>query len=259
MDQVGEKRPPPYDSRANGAAVESAVKQVRGRLRTTVLCLEKRFGKTPPRHPVMAWMVPHAASIIRHRVRGPDGKTPYERVMMRPWRNELVGFTEKIRTKLRSKEKLTDGGEAYRSSLGLFLRFCSKTGQYITSDVDKDCAVYFRTVARLSDERKWDAVAIETISTTPYHLHATPEQGVTLAESGDPEKLLRDRPGIARRIYLKGADFKAFGFSDGCPKCDHARRYGPGRTTAPHSEQCRQRVMIELMKTPEVLRGLIKR
>ena len=52
-------------------------------------------------------------------------------------------------------------------------------------------------------------------------------------------------------IYLKGADFKALGFSDGCPKCDHARRSGPGRTTAPHSEQCRQRVMIELMKTPE--------
>ena len=89
------------------------------------------------------------------------------------------------------------------------------------------------------------------MSTTPYHLHATPEQVVTLTEGGDPEQLLLDRPGLARRIYLKGADFKAFGFSDGCPKCGHARRYGPGRTTAPHSEQCRQRVMIELMKTPE--------
>ena len=89
------------------------------------------------------------------------------------------------------------------------------------------------------------------MSTTPYHLHATPEQVVTLTEGGDPEQLLLDRPGLARRIYLKGADFKAFGFSDGCPKCDVARRDGPGRTTAPHSEQYRQRVMIELMKTPE--------
>ena len=71
----------------------------------------------------MAWMVPHAASIIRHRVCGPDGNTPYEHVRMRPLRNALVGFTEKIRTKLKAKEKLTAGGEAYRYSLGLFLGF----------------------------------------------------------------------------------------------------------------------------------------
>ena len=79
LDQVGEERPPPpYDSQASGA-VESVFTQVRGRLRTMVLCLEKRLGKRiPPRHPVMAWTVPHAASIIRRRVRGPDGKTPYE-------------------------------------------------------------------------------------------------------------------------------------------------------------------------------------
>ena len=131
------------------------------------------------------------------------------------------------------------------------LGVCSKTGQYITFDVDKDCVAYSRTVARLPDERKWDAIAIENISTTPYHLHATPEQGVTFTKGVDPDKWLRDRPGLARHIYLKDADFKAFGFSDGCRKCDHARRYGPGRTTAPHSEQCRQRVMLELMKTPE--------
>ena len=85
----------------------------------------------------------------------------------------------------------------------------------------------------------------------PYHLHATPEQGVTFTEGDDPAKLLRDRPGLARRIYLKGVDFKASGFCDGCPKCDHARSYGPGGTTAPHFDQCRQRVMIERKKTPE--------
>ena len=68
VQQIVEEHPPPYDSQANGA-VENAVKQLRGRLRTMVLCLERRLGKQiPPRHPVMAWMVPHAASIIRRRV-----------------------------------------------------------------------------------------------------------------------------------------------------------------------------------------------
>ena len=109
VEQVGEEHPPPYDSQSNGA-VEIAVRNLRGRLRTMRLCLEKRLGKRiPQRHPVMAWMVPHAASITRLRVRGPDGKTPFERIRMRPWRNELVGFAEKLRYKLRSKEKTSDG------------------------------------------------------------------------------------------------------------------------------------------------------
>ena len=124
------------------------------------------------------------------------------------------------------------------------------TGQYITFDVDKDCVANSRAVARLPGERKWAAIAIEKIAATPCHLHGTPEQGVSFTEGGDPENMFCDRSGPARRIYSKGADFKAFGFSERCPKCDHARRYGPGRTTDPYSEQCRQRVMLELMKTP---------
>ena len=69
-----------------------------------------------------------------------------------------------------------------------------------------------------------------------YELHATFEQGVmTLADNGG---------GLAPRIYRKGVDFKVFGFTDGCPECDHARRYGSGRTTTPHSEACRQVIIL---------------
>ena len=78
VDQVGEEHSPPYDSQANGA-VEAAVKQVKARIRTMKLCLWRRIGKRiPPRHPIMTWLAPHAASIVRYRVRGPDGQTPYE-------------------------------------------------------------------------------------------------------------------------------------------------------------------------------------
>ena len=73
VDQAGEEHPPPYDSQANGA-VEAAVKQVRGRLRTMKLCLERRIGKRiPPRHPIMTWLVPHVSAILRYRARGVDG------------------------------------------------------------------------------------------------------------------------------------------------------------------------------------------
>ena len=72
--QAGEEHSPPYDPQANGA-VESAVKQVKGRLRTMKLCLERRIReRIPPRHPIIAWMVTHVADLLRFRLRGLMGR-----------------------------------------------------------------------------------------------------------------------------------------------------------------------------------------
>ena len=72
----GLEHPLPYDSQSNGA-IEAAVKQVRGRMKTLKLCLERWIGKRiSPGHPIAAWLVAHCAAVIRFRVRGVDGKTP---------------------------------------------------------------------------------------------------------------------------------------------------------------------------------------
>ena len=97
VDQASEEHPPPYDPQANGA-VEAAVKQVKVRFKTLKLCLERRIGKRiPPKHPITAWLVAHCAALIRYRVRSIDGKTPYERVWMRPLNSRLVSFAEKLK------------------------------------------------------------------------------------------------------------------------------------------------------------------
>ena len=63
--QAGEEHSPPYDSQANGA-VESAVKQIKGRLRTMKLCLERRIKKRiPPRHPLRRRTIAVATKIHR--------------------------------------------------------------------------------------------------------------------------------------------------------------------------------------------------
>ena len=59
-----------------------------------------------------------------------------------------------------------------------------------------------------------------------------------------------------RKLYIKGEDIRAFGYTVGCVKCDHDRRYGPGRTTKGHSDACRARIVEELSKTPEGQRRL---
>ena len=55
---------------------------------------------------------------------------------------------------------------------------------------------------------------------------------------------------VCRRLYIKKADVEAFGYTEGCVKCDHDLLYGYGRTTKGHSDQCRRRIMEELAKTP---------
>ena len=53
----------------------------------------------------------------------------------------------------------------------------------------------------------------------------------------------------ARRVYIKAKDIEQYGYTSGCPKCEHEMKYGKGRTTVPHSERCRQHIMAELAKT----------
>ena len=135
VDQVGEEHSPPYDSQANGS-VENAVKQVKSRMRTLKLCLERRIGKRiPPKHPVMTWLAPHAAAILRYRCRGDDGKTPYERIRLRPFNTRLLCFCEKVSYKNKTKEPTED---EHRWHHGLFLGICPLTGQYVLFDNDKN-------------------------------------------------------------------------------------------------------------------------
>ena len=106
--------------------------QVKARLKTLKLCLERRIGKRiPPKHPITAWLVARCAALIRYRVRGVDGKTPYERVRMRPFNSRLVCFTETLKYKDRSKEERDD---EHRWHHGIFLGICAMTGQYILCD-----------------------------------------------------------------------------------------------------------------------------
>ena len=108
MEQVAVDHPPPYDSQANGQA-ESGVKSVRGMANTLQRCLESRLGhRNPARHPIMAWLIPHAALLMSYRVRGHDGKTAYHRNRGRPYGGRLLGIGEACRYKLRSKEVVAE-------------------------------------------------------------------------------------------------------------------------------------------------------
>ena len=56
-------------------------------------CLESRLRRRMPvDHPVMAWLVKHAAWVLTIRVRGTGGKTSYERLRGNPFGRTDDGF-----------------------------------------------------------------------------------------------------------------------------------------------------------------------
>ena len=92
LEQIAEEHPPEHYPQANGA-IENAVGQFKGLLRTYALALESRIGhRVPPDHPVIAWLVQHAAHRFTVRMKGEDGQTCYERIRLRPFTTKMLAF-----------------------------------------------------------------------------------------------------------------------------------------------------------------------
>ena len=99
-DEASFESPPAYDPRANGS-IENAVQVAKGVLRTVKLCLEARIERRiPDDHPLVTWMVEHAAWLSTVCKKGEDGKTASQRARGRPFGKRTVGFGEKILFKL---------------------------------------------------------------------------------------------------------------------------------------------------------------
>ena len=114
LEQASAEGSVPYDPQSNGAA-ESAVGTIKGMLRTLMLCLEERIGaRIPVGHPILTWLVRHAAWCRTTRVRHTDGRTAYERARGRAFKTPMVGFGEYCRYKIRAQESMALRGTPAR-------------------------------------------------------------------------------------------------------------------------------------------------
>ena len=87
-------RPPPEESPSNGS-IENAVRQVKDMVRVYLLALKDRLnGEIPADHPIMAWLVEHVGDNLTKYMVGCDGKTPLQRLMGKPLREEAHEFGE---------------------------------------------------------------------------------------------------------------------------------------------------------------------
>ena len=121
LEKVMSENSPEYDPQANGSA-EVGVQIVKGMMKTHRSSLEEELGhRVPARHPLMAWLVRHAANIATWTVKGPDGKTAYERTRSKPFTTRLLRFGETCSYKLRSQEPLPSAGDGRKWHEGIFV------------------------------------------------------------------------------------------------------------------------------------------
>ena len=91
--------------------------------------MESKIGfRVLVRHPLMAWMVRHAGSLITWCVKGPDGCAAYERARHKPFRTKLMAFGEVCRYKNRSHEPLSNAADGKIFHLGIFVGIDQRTG-----------------------------------------------------------------------------------------------------------------------------------
>ena len=248
MEQALEEHSPEYDPKSNGSA-EVGVKLLKGHFRTLRSSVEDRLGyRIPVKHPVMAWLIRHAANLVTWCARGHDGQTAYQRVRLREFKTRLLAFGELCSFKNRMLEPLGSNVDGRRFHQGVFVGVDRRTGQYmIYSDEGLKMA---RTVMRMPDANKWNREALAAVRATPWDLHASKEPEVVFKPSGeDAEKPFEQQETLSRNLYLRADDFEKHGLTRGCPKCDQFLRRGDWKlTSGPHSSSCRTRITTELAK-----------
>ena len=107
--------------------------------------------------------------------------------------------------------------------------------------------MYARTVGRKPNPLKLDKDDLAEVGVTPWSLHVPKVDEVIFRDPKVSDKDdFKEKTAIARQVYIKPSGFPEFGHTRGCPKCEHELSYGPGRTSRPHSQRCRARIMGEL-------------
>ena len=97
---------------------------MKGLLRPMRSCLEAQIGfRIPVRHPLIAWMVRHAANLICWYAKGHDGRTAYQRVNGRDFRTRLIQFGEFCRFKNRAQESLANIASGSPVHSGVFVGY----------------------------------------------------------------------------------------------------------------------------------------
>ena len=250
-----EEHPTAYDKGSNGF-IENAIRTVQGLIRTLKLELELCLGVTiPSEHPLLRWLAEHAAWQLTTRSKGEDGLTPYSRLRGKNYAKRLVRFGERVLYKLPS-----DGPAAPADKLqpywrhGYVLGYSRNSPDYAVLNEETGVVKVARSIQKIPRGERWRVQALENLTVTPQSL-MEPVKPEVVFGPGEVRQARQDQQRAPQRVILRQSDFDqnrgGHGYTLGCGKCDHAVKWGWGKTSVAHSAACVARISEELAKTPQ--------
>ena len=156
---------------------------------STELNLRTEIG---PSHPLIPWIIEHAAQFKNRYMVSADGRTPTERVRGRGVQRPVYEFGEKVLFSLPAPTRRGDFGA--RFDYGIYLGSRPINGQAYVGTLSG--VISCRTVRQLSAQERWDTEFVLSIEGTPHNatMQTWPILTVT---GGDPESRL-ERKGKQR-------------------------------------------------------------
>lgn len=235
---------PVGEHQANGF-IEEGVRSIKAKCRTLKFACEELHGtKISSEHPILPWLVRHAAACLAYGQRGPDGRTPYERKKQKSFRLSLPCFGEKVMYLRGPKQSGLDD----RWKNGIFVGLIRRSQELLVATPE---GVYkCRSVKRMTSEERIDRNAFDSIRGAPWQ----PIPGQALMDV--PVQIRVDIPAVIphtalpppvevappnrRRTYIRrDIELRKYGYSQSCPGCDAART---NTNPVAHSEACRLRI-----------------
>ena len=241
----------PGESQSNGRA-ERAVQDLVNHVRVLKLALEANIkARLPSEHPIMAWLVEHAAYLLNRCVLGTDGRTAWGRLHGKEATERICQFGEKVLWYVPKKQRMKLD---VRWRHGIFLGRSMNSDQNYIGLIDGSvtCA---RAMVRLVHKKRWDTDHVGNISALPMdfktrqldiieqgsepHAHETTEDDQKEDDSMPPSK--------TRRVQVTWKQLQQYGYTEGCHRCSLHRQGLHARARhARHNEDCRSRIYQEI-------------
>ena len=246
-------------------------------------------------HPIMEWIITHAAFCLTHFSVGHDGMTPIERLTGRKWVRPLAELGEIVMAKLAArkigsgKKKIQKNKLAPRSIKAIWVGQIARTGEHIVVKPNGD-AVKCRTIRRVPIEERWRVEDVLKITATPRRpAPSQADEGDIKAKLADEEASAEKEQPSRRKEDVKrkhdeaadedtGANLQApqardtheeafrrfkitdtmltkYGYTDQCDAC--MRKERGSLIQGRHSESCRKRIQ-DLLMNDETGKGVIE-
>ena len=234
---------PVGDHQANGE-IEMANQLVQGQFRVMKCGFESRIGtKLVGTHPLVPWLLIHAADTLNRYVKGEDGRTAYQRVKGRAFRTPVTEWGECV-----LYCRLASAGENkfdYRWDEGVWLGVKDNSGEAIIG-TSKGVVKARDWKHQATHQERWNTDVILGVKGTPWEPVPGSNRLELLPQIAVPNDAIdiipaptEPVPVTVRRMPIFKRDVMRIGLTPGCNGCMAAM--ADSNYARDHSAECRKR------------------